>query len=276
MFSCDSAPEPIAEIIERGEIIEDWTYEFFLEGRDQNAFRLWVPENTRVKGILVLAPGGAGNGTILANSDAWQEYAKQEKLALLGVHVNSPLGSAASNLLFALDQITKARNLAYISSLPFLLRGYSHGGRFSQEFASIYPDKTIAYANIKGTIIQTGTKLPPSLLISGSNDTPGRNKAITQVFLAQRKLKTITCFAEEPNIGHELGNSDVLVKAFFSSILKERLKNSELITLKETDYLLGNNSNLQYSAYNLFPESIEEASCLFDEEFASIWQSFAE
>lgn len=277
LFSCDSnTPQnnEIEEIREKGELIDDWTFKFFMELPNQNTFRLWVPENTTVKAILVLATGGAGNGTGLVNSHEWQEYARKEKLALLGVHVNSDLSVASSNLLFALNKITKARNLEYIASLPVLLRGFSHGGRFSHEFASNYKEKTIAYASIKGSIGVTISKLPPGLLITGSEDLPSRNQSIIKAFLSLRKVKAFTCFAEEPNIGHNTGNSDALIRAFFTAVLNKRLKNSELIALDESNYLLGNNATFQYSEYNIYTQNIEKASCLLDEEFAVTWQNF--
>ena len=134
-----------------GVFIDDWTYEFRnLEAGTNAKFKLWVPQSIKPRATLVLSIGGGGNGTNLVDLEVWRRYAEKEKLALLGIHLTVSTINAPRTLLNGLDKITTARDLSYISGLPFLLRGHSSGGYFSYNFASQYPNRTIAYANIKG------------------------------------------------------------------------------------------------------------------------------
>ncbi|WP_405604319.1 hypothetical protein [Polaribacter sp. Asnod1-A03] len=256
---------------ERGRFTDDWTFEFYMQSPSANSFKLWVPENTTVGAVLVLAPGGATNGTGLVRFKEWQDYAQKEKLALLGVHVNSDFTVASYNLIYALNKIASARNVNYISDLPFLMRGFSHGGRFGYNFASLFNVRTIAFSNIRGTTIGTDKRLPPGLFITGGKDSAYRNEIIFDAFLSQRKENAIACFVEEPRAYHEVANSDNLTRAFFTSILKERLQNSKLIELKEDDYFLGDNTSFEYTKYIDYSGEKSKASSLIDENFIEIW-----
>ncbi|CAM1348643.1 hypothetical protein [Tenacibaculum halocynthiae] len=271
--SCSSVDEP-TKSGEQGQFIDDWTYEFFMGKPDENAFKLWVPEGVTPKAILVLAPGGGNNGTGLVNSKEWQVYAKAEKLALLGVYVRSDLELASSNMIKALDKISIKNKISYVSNLPVLLRGFSHGGRFSYTFAQIYSTRTVAYVNIKGSIGNYSTNSPPGLLITGEKDVKERNETVKKAFLIHREKKSIVCFAEEPNIGHSVGDSDVLARSFFSSVMKQRLKNNQLQEIKEENTFLGDNINYSFFEYSSFPSDKKKASCLVDSQFANAWKDF--
>lgn len=272
-ISCSSVDEP-TKSGEQGQFIDDWTYEFFMEKPEENAFKLWVPEGVTPKAILVLAPGGGNNGTGLVNSIEWQTYAKTEKLALLGVYVRSDLELASSNMIKALDKISQRNNINYINTLPVLLRGFSHGGRFSYIFAQVYSSRTIAYVNIKGSIGNYSTNSPPGLLITGEKDVKEINETVKKAFLMHREKKNIVCFAEEPNVGHGVGDSDNLARSFFLSVMKQRLKNNSLEEIKEENIFLGDNSSHSFFEYSSFPADKQKASCLVDFQFANDWKDF--
>ena len=272
-ISC-SSEDTTTRVTERGKFIDNWTYEFFMVEPEANTFKLWIPEGVTPRAILVLAPGGGGNGTGLVNYKEWQDYAKAEKLALLGVYVRSDLETASSNMIDALKKIAEKNNVEYISDLPVLLRGFSHGGRFSHVFSQLYSSKTIAYVTIKGSILNLGTNSPPGLLITGEQDAQEINKTVERAFLHYRSLKNIVCFAEEPHMGHSVGKSDILARVFFSSVLKLRLKNNLLQEIKEQDVFLGNNTSHDFFEYSSFPDDKQKASCLVDSQFANAWKSF--
>ena len=260
--------------VERGFFADEWKYVFNTSAPDQNAFRLWVPEGVIPKAVVVLAPGNASDGTNMVTLEDWQEFAKTEKVALLGAFVRSSTEIASSNLLIALNIISKERNMEYISDLPLLLRGHSHGGRFSYEFANFYPKKVVAFANIKGPLENTATDLPPGLFIVGEKDLVSRNETIKNAFLFQREKKRIICYAEELGGGHGVGDTDNLVRAFFSAVLKKRFVNGEFVNLSEEDVFLGNLNNSETYTFANYPYERAEAVCLIDEDFKSTWLQF--
>ncbi len=259
---------------ERGYFADDWKYVFNMNEPDQNAFRLWLPEDIIPRAVIVLAPGNASDGTNLVNHIDWQEFARNEKVALLGAFVRSDTEIAATNLLIALNEISKERNIEYISDLPLLLRGHSHGGRFSYEFANFHPKKVVAFANIKGPLENTSTDLPPGLFIVGEKDLVARNETIKNAFLSQREKKNVICYAEELGGGHGVGDADDLVRVFFSSVLKKRLINGELIDLNEEEEILANIDNFEAYSYANYPYNKEEAACLIDDDFKIAWLQY--
>ena len=240
----------------------------------RDRFKLWVPENVRPKAILVLSIGGGANGTNLVDAKEWRDYANKEGLALLGIHLTVSFDIAPSVLLKGLGKITKARNIEYVSDLPFLLRGHSFGGVFSQVFAAQYANRTVGFANIKGSASESGQKMPPGLLIIGDKDLEYRRTTIKESFLLQRKNKNITCLAIALNSGHSVDKSDPLIRAFFTAILKKRLVNGQLIDLKEEDMLLGSLDNFETHTFAKYPYNKEIATCLIDDDFKNTWLQF--
>lgn len=273
LFSCNKHAENPGEI-EPGTFLNDWEYQFYLEEPNENAFKLWIPNGVTPKAVLVLSPGNATDGRHLINDAKWQAYANKENLAIIGAYVRSNTDVASDNLLTALEKICGRNNIEYVAKLPILLRGFSHGGVFSYRFAEKYPTRTLAYANIKGNLPEVSTQLPPGLLIVGGKDLETRNRSIKNNFLAQRKLGSIVCYALEQNGFHSIGDTDDLVRAFFTSVLKKRLDNNSIKNIDETTLFLGNISTLQSYEYSNYPDKKEEASCLIDEEFKVSWINF--
>ena len=273
-FACSN--NKIEEVMQtEGAFIDDWTYEFYnLEAGANAKFKLWLPPNIKPRATLVLSIGGGGNGTNLVDLEIWRAYAKKEKLALLGIHLTVSTINAPRTLLKGLTKITAARDLSYISELPFLLRGHSSGGYFSYNFAAQYPNRTIAYANIKGRMSDPAHNLPPGLLIVGEKDLAARNNSIKEFFFAKRQKSGVICLAIEPDAGHSVGNSDPLIRAFFTAVLEKRLKNDELIDISEEESYLGNITTFNTASFQSFLGEKENASCTINAEFSSLWTAF--
>ena len=276
LFSCSSETgiNKATANEDLGNFVDDWTFEFFMISSEKNVFRLWVPENIKPKAILVLAPGNASDGTSLVNRKYWQEYAEKEELAILGIYVRSDMEGSAFRLLKAIEIISEKNNLEGFTNLPFLLRGFSHGGIFSYVFSELYSERVLAFANIKGSFSDVEKKLPPGLFIIGENDKIARNESIKNAFLSQRKKKSISCFIEEPIVGHDVGKSDDLVKVFFETILEKRLINNEIVDLNEEDFYLGDNLSSIVYPYSDYINDKSEASCILDLNFAASWKNF--
>ncbi len=279
LFISCSSDEPIKVVPpkESGEFLNDWTYEVFVDpefSQSKAVFKLWIPEGITPKYIIVLAPGGFGNGIDLVTRKLWQDYARENKVALLGVYVTSTSPTYTNALLTALNKITKERGVSYVNDLKFLLRGYSSGGRFSYVFASSYPNKTIAVANIKGLLWyeEKMSKNIAELIIVGKKESEARIESLKTVFETSRENNKICCFAIEPNWGHGIGDSDQLVRDFFSAVLDKKRISKEPLTEKNS--YLGNMQTLEYSPFSDYLYNKEIASCLIDENFSIKWVDF--
>jgi len=286
-FSCLKSTTPPEFDIDpnfvRGKFINDWTYQVFPRNTDEFSiaiFKLWIPENIEPRAILVISPGYNSSALGLTGLKEWQDYAIKEKLALLGVQLengNYASSSTSSDaMLYALEEISKERNVPEIANLPFLLRGFSAGGLYSYFFSTFNENKTIAFANIKGAssfVAASNSKSVPGLIIAGEDDS-GRVLPMKEYFLSHRENKSVWCFAIEPNSGHSVDNSDKLVRAFFTAVLKKRLINEELIELDEESLLLGNNETFEVFSYVNYPLKKENGSCLIDDDFKNIWLNF--
>lgn len=285
-FSCSKGSPPETDLdpnFVRGKFLDDWTYQVFPRDTDVFSlaiFKLWVPENIEPRAILVLSPGYNSSALGLVGLKEWQDFAKQERLALLGVQFQdgdysaSPTSSDA--MFYALKEISKERNINQINGLPFLLRGFSAGGLYSYFFSQYYQNRTIAFSNIKGARsfeAVSNNKSVPGLIIAGENDT-GRVEPMKNYFLSHRANKSVWTFAIEPNSGHSVDNSDVLTRAFFSAVLKKRLLNNNLLELNEEDCILGNTDTKEVFEYSNYPYEKEKSVCLIDENFKNVWLQF--
>ena len=277
------------EVLEEGIFIDDWTYKVLPKAGDifeEAVFRFWVPEKINPRAILVLSPHSNGNGLHLSNIDEWKEFAEKEKLILVGTHLTSKLSvdsyinskTTGDALLLAITKVMEKRNLDTNNDLPILLRGFSGGGSFSFYFSQFFPKRTLAFANIKGPIvikeIKDENKNVPGIVIIGEEDVVVRNEQAKSAFSLFREAGAFWCFAEEPKTGHIIGESDELVRSFFSEILEKRLVNGELKIMNEKETILGDITTYNYFHYNDFIGDKSKAACLINDEFAQVWKVF--
>lgn len=271
-----------------GKFIDEWTYKVFSKSTDNfdvAEFRLWLPKND-ISAIIVLCHSRNSNGLGLALSSKWQEYAIAKNLGLLAVHFKSSTytdaaGGSGDALLNALEKITTKHNVPKINELPFLMRGYSAGGTFSYHFSEFKPNRVICFANIRGANgfgFNSSTKNIPGLILTGELES-SRVDAIRDLILPERRnLNHLLGFAVEPNTGHygSLGNSDALVRTFFSAALTQRLSEgtNQLNTITENNGWLGNNITTNFYSFDNYPNKITEASWLLDETFAKHWKAY--
>ncbi len=265
---------------------------------DIGEFRLWVPDTSvvpQVKAILVLADGSNSNATNLTASNEWRTYAIANKLALMGVHLETQSSQTVFDnyadarngsgeaLIKALEAITEKNHIPHIATLPFLVRGYSAGGMFSYFFSAYVPKRVIAFADIRGwVIVQTiaETKNIPGLFSIGELDMPssGQRDMTEQIIQLKRKQDGLWSYAVEPGAEHftSLTASDSLVKLFFSSALKYRLgtASNDLLTITPSSGWLGNTDTKSVFSYGTYPGEKEKAGWLTDETFAKAWEKF--
>lgn len=300
-FGCDKSETDITTYvpIPVGEFLDDWTFHVNKRsagGFDIAEFRLWVPDPTDVsdlKAILVIAPHFNGNGLGNADSEMWQEYARNNNIGLIGVrlktlnsiaafdtYANAEDGSGQA-LLTALEAIAEKNNIPEVATLPFLLKGYSAGGMFSYFFAAFKPERVIAFANIRGWSISTKneSKDIPGLMLIAEFDTPSRGiTTMKHVVKTNRTQNGLWSYAIEPNADHftSLAKSNELIKLFFSSALSYRVAGTsrELLPISETSGWLGNKTSKNIFSYEAYPDNREEALWLIDEDFGNAWKVY--
>lgn len=267
----------------RGKFINDWVYQVFpngADGFDSALFSMWIPSNTSPRAILVISPGSGSTSLGDVNLKEWQDYAIQENLALIGLQIKPNASATVSSnmfaLLYALKELTTKNNIEGVNDLPFLFTGFSAGGGLSYDYAFENKNRTIAYANIKGfmTEVNSGGTTVPGLIIVGEQEGNQRIEFIKKAFYSQRKNENVTCFAIEPNSGHSIDNSNNLVRAFFTSVLKKRLINNELIEITENEVILANYDNKETYSFANYPYDKEKAVCLIDTDFKNFWLNF--
>ena len=276
-MSCNSrvfAPEKTPEDLALGKFVDDATYEVYNQGAQSSLYRLWIPDGVQPRAVLALSRGGGASGLEMVELPEWRDYARKEGLALLGTYTRTSTEAGAHNLLVALHEMAEEYNIPELNSAPILLRGFSSGGRFSHDFAHFQPERTLAFANLMGTVNEVDMIMPPGLFIIGAKDLESRNVAIKNVFLKQRSLNAIACLSIDRLAAHGVEQNDDLVRSFFSAILSEKLSTSPPKQLQITTMPLGNNELKEVYAYTDYPYEIETASALINDAFKILWQEF--
>lgn len=265
-------------------------------------FGLWVPDPANVsaiRGILVLAAHFNSNALGLVYDKKWQEFSKQQHVALLAVHLENVNVQVAENklyyhaangsgqaLLMALDAIAKKNNIADIATLPFLFRGYSGGGMFGYHFSSYLPERVIAFTNIRGWAMDATPEIHktiPALFLIAELDTEVVDhinplEHMKEIVRAKRMQHALWGYAIEPGEDHggSLEKSDSLSRLFFASALKNRLApgSHQLLNLAEPSGYLGNNDSVYTFPYATYPDVKTNASWLIDQEVATAWKEY--
>lgn len=283
------------ELNSKGEFIDDRTYRVFpgiSDNYDIAEFRIWIPENhDNLRAILILADSHNSNGLGMVLNNHWQEYAREENLALLSLHfkstgVGSFYGDASRGsgraLIHALDTLAYSHNLNKLKTIPLLARGYSAGGVFGFYLSEFIPDRMVAFANIRGGGVSKRSSLNnsiPGIMIIGENDFDARIQNIKNVIISNRIEGGNWAYAIEPHADHfgNLDASDELIKEFFSTSLAKRLSDDspdQLQTILESSGWLGNHATKEYSSFENYSDLKSEASWLIDENFADLWKDF--
>ena len=278
-----------------GEFIDDNTYKVFPTINDNFGiaeFRLWVPETSQsIKAVTVLVHSYNSNGLGYAYSSYWQEFAKRENVALLAVHLEEGNGTSVSYtdarrgtgkaLLVGLEQLAEKIGQSYLKDLPFLMRGYSAGGVFSNSFSDFEPDRLLGFANIRGGSLHITSENNiriPAMMFYGEFDAPERNYRIVESIAIKRKIGANWSLIMEPGLDHfgSLDKAEDMIQFFFSRVLEYRLGGSggQLKEIKESDGWLGDNVRLEAYSFNDYPYDRTKSSWLIDEEFSSKWLDF--
>jgi pimeloyl-ACP methyl ester carboxylesterase len=228
------------------------------------SFRLWIDDSHSmrpVRGLLIVAPGWNGDGYRLADDVRWQSLARELHFGIVAVTFKSDLkitppyhavdrGSGKA-FLRALRVLAANSNHSEIATIPWLAWGHSAGGQFAYGLACVFPERTLAFAAIKGGYYETKfdkrARTIPGLWVIGERDAPFRAQNIITIFEPQRFHGALWCVAWEKDSGHEEGRSRSLVVAFFRDTIRLRLPATEkpILLVPESAGWFGKRENRQ-------------------------------
>ncbi len=225
-------------LLANGALSKDIILDTFVEPSAEDNFyearsRIWMPEDaSRLSGILVLLQGTDSDARGMVSDPGWQNFAKTEKLALMGCYFRGDgepyeqaSGGSGEALQKMIEQFSRMNGGNGLSKKPLLLAGFSAGAMYSYNFACWKPDRTLGFASIKSGPISPTSSIAalnvPGLIILGINDEPRRLKSVLEAWSESPAANRRWALAIEPESGHEWTRKCTeLVQSYFSSILR--------------------------------------------------------
>jgi hypothetical protein len=262
---------------------------------DKAKFRLWVPDNRVLKGILVLMPGSNGDGRPEVEDKDWQNFALKQHLALLGCqftdkphkdtdieeYIAAKDGSGQA-LLTAIEKLAETSNHPELQQARLLLWGFSAGGQFNYEFTCWKPERVIAFVVNKGGVYYSAiapatTRETPGIFFTGEKDLSSRTSIIKGIYETNRRFGAVWCYGNELGVKHNVGASKKLATLYFEKMLPLRLTtkpdkngNIELTPIPPVGGYLGDAKTKTFHPATS-PATDETASWLPDADFGNHW-----
>ena len=177
--------------------------------------------------VLVLSPGFNGNGKGWIENPAWQQFAREHELGLVGLSFASdgnqlrkgrgyyyPDQGSGQLLLDSIDRM-------FGSNVPLLLYGFSGGAHFTSGFAEWHPEQVKGWCAYSAEWWNTPSpkhKSPPGLIICGDKDE--RYGASLTYFKEGRALGKPWLWLSVPDYGHSASSqAEDFVRHYFAAIL---------------------------------------------------------
>jgi pimeloyl-ACP methyl ester carboxylesterase len=205
------------------------------------------------KAVLVLSPGVNGSGENFVRSPAWQQFAQQNHLGLVGLSFASaspdalalraasqattrfpPLVVASScdplhdgtGYYYASmgsgNKLLEGIRMIYGKDLPLLLCGFSGGAHFTSRFEEWAPSRVIAWcADSAGwwNVPQPSAISPPGIVACGENDP--RYGATLSYFKQGRAAGKPWLWVSLPKLGHQASPSlEEFARKYFEAVLR--------------------------------------------------------
>jgi poly(3-hydroxybutyrate) depolymerase len=239
---------------------------------DKAQFRLWYPAGVdQVQAILVLVPGSNGDGRAEADDPDWQAFARAHQLALVACrftdkphpegfieeYVDVSRGSGQA-LVDAVMGFARRSNHPELADAPFLLWGMSAGGEFNYEFTAWKPERVVAFVVNKGNIyyhalVSKAARSVPGILFTGEKDLAYRINTINGLFAVNRRGGALWALAQEPGIGHAVGESRAAALVLYEDALKLRVTPGSTV-LKPIDEKSGFIGEIDQKTYKALGE----------------------
>ncbi|HEY5813441.1 MAG TPA: hypothetical protein VIT23_12415 [Terrimicrobiaceae bacterium] len=179
------------------------------------------------RAALVLIPGVNGNGRELILSPSWQEFAKEHRLALLGLSFASPMNAIhdGSGYYYASkgsgDILLEGIRKIYGRDLSLILYGFSGGAHFASRFEEWMPKRVIAWCAYSAgwwDLPSKNSVAPPGIVACGEDDP--RYGASIVYFKQGRAAGKPWLWISLPRTGHSSSFVlDSFVANYFSAVL---------------------------------------------------------
>ena len=199
------------------------------------SFRCWIPEGLKSpRAVLVLVPGQNVDGRKDVQDVQWQELARRERLALVGVffkgdavhdYSQAERGSGLA-LVRALDEFSRKPGAHDLSLAKLFLRGVSTGGQFAFSFAQYQPQRVAGFASLDGVYFISfptggGQRVPGLYAVRGAEADVRVQKNLLQ-FSKNRERGALWAFVRYPGDAEEPAMNDFFA-TFLGEVLKARL-----------------------------------------------------
>ena len=208
-------------------------YDFAIGDPGNRSLRLNIPDGLPVvRGILVFGNGAGGDVRSRATDPEFVAFAESMGFAVLATSMwaNFAYGytpSEYSGWEYGLQQLAAMSGHPEIVRAPWLPFGMSNGGEMSYGFNVLAPEKVIAMALNKASIVNN--PLPdiaalrtPGLLVAGELDTPDRVSGIHDLYFNNRSRGALWAWATEQNIAHNTADSYELILPFMAEVQRMR------------------------------------------------------
>jgi len=189
------------------------------------------PFDGDARGTLVLCPGCNGNGQDLVDNPKWLNYAKNERLNLVGLsfasgddaqdHGYFKVSSGSGQML--LDGLKQAFGE---TQTPLLIYGFSRGAQFTYSFTKWKPDRVIAWCAYSATeweVPEKSPNEPKGIIACGDEDETNYSFSMLQ-FLKGRSMGEPWTWVSLAHTGHQWSPLlEDFIRAYFTSVLTNPL-----------------------------------------------------
>ncbi|HRJ73495.1 MAG TPA: hypothetical protein PLS03_14820 [Terrimicrobiaceae bacterium] len=215
---------------------------------------------------LILCPGQNGSSKGLLEQRTWREFARRERLVLVGIHFQSSEEDLKSDRGYYVASrgsgalLEEGLAKAGLGNLPLLLYGFSGGAHFARSYASYRPDRVKAFCaySFAWSSPPAADLGCPALIVCGEEDGT-RYGSTLEYFQSGRnagKPWTWVSLKETPHRPH--AGLDDFVRAYFSAILAETPK-SEVRVDNMSERVMTNRADSDVATSVLPSEALLEA-----------------
>lgn len=197
--------------------------------RDITRSDIWFCDTTPFpKAVLLICPGMNGSAESFVRDATWQQFAKDNDLALAGLSFASPSEDLFAERGYTYPEqgsgklILDAIKTKYGKELPLILYGFSSGALFTELFVNWKPTKVITWcAHATGRYEPNPKPWPAGIVSCGEGDSQRFGAALTH-FKKGRATKSPILWIGLKNTGHEWPERlHVFVRNYFTEVLKD-------------------------------------------------------
>ncbi len=224
------------------------------------------PPTEKIRGVLVLSPGDNGNGGEWIQKKGWRDFAEQESLLLVGVHlVSDPEELQANRGYYEAEGVSGRYLLQAIQKgggegKPIYLFGLSGGAHFVSRFVAKYPKLVGGFcAYSAGWWEEPIQGMPPGVIACGEYD-GARYGASLLYFQKGRQLENRWCWVSLSQTDHARHEGlESFVRHFFKDLLENSSKESNIDSLTQKEQWKDNDTFQSGDSSNIlcswFPSS---------------------